>query len=684
MLAILVAGALNHRSVVNKSTHRRPDRTVWDSANFSSWGLNLMKNQFHGGASATGFFQPPSRPRAGWPIALLLGIHSLGAGAALTTVVGTGNQWTSHGGALDGTHYSELAQINRTSIGTPLDSKLVLERTFKTGVNGSHMGAPLVVGSTLYVVTPFPNKLIAYDLSSGATLWTFSPSVNRYAFGVNCCDTVNRGPAYQNGLVVYTTLDDTVVAVDVATHKQKWRTSLADPKTGVTTNGAVLIVPNKAAAGKYRVIVGSSSGEMAVRGWVKSLDLATGAVQWTAYTTGPDSDVKVGSAFYNSFYQKGKNQGVDQGVTSWEGAGNKWQQGGSSVWGFINYDAATDLLFYGTSQPGTWNADQRPGANKWGASVFARNASTGLAQWIYQTTPHDYWDYDAASGESVPLTLTTPITNASGSHAQVLVHFNKNGFAYTFDRLSGEVLAATKFGPKPEAVNWADHIDLATGLPVFLDAKGQVVPDSPKATHQGVPTTDICPSAMGLKGWEPMAFSPRTNLFYVPTFNLCQTYEGLKAEYIAGAPFMGQNITMTLGPGGLFSGELVAWDITSNTRKWAYPEPAAIYSGVLATQGDVIFYGTLDNKFKALDAITGDLLFETALTDANGYECGTVGTPITFMGPDKQQRVAVFSGVGWLAGGFTASGKPCPGKTGSESGGATNGGGRVHVFKLNP
>ncbi len=604
-------------------------------------------------------------------LATLLTLSPLLVSAGTATNTGTNAEWTSHGGTLDGIRYSELTDITRSTIGTINSPKLVEEFAFQTGVNGSHMGAPLVVGTTLYAVTPYPNDLVAYDLTTGATKWTFTPSVRPYAFGVNCCDTVNRGPAYKNNLIVYNTLDDTTVAVDATTGLKVWQTTLDDPKTGVTTNGAVLIVPDKSdpTNTKSLVIVGSSSGEMGVRGWVKALDLSTGVLKWTAYTTGPDVDVKIDPTYYSSLYPS--NQGGNLGQTSWDGT--KWQQGGSSVWGYFTYDETNDLLFYGTSQPGVWNADQRPGDNKWGASIFARKASTGQAKWIYQSTPHDQWDYDAIS-ESTPLNLTTPIHTTSGDHTQVLVHFNKNGFAYTFDRLTGEILSAPKFGPVPESVNWADRIDLSTGLPVLtLDGAGNPL----KATHEGITTSNICPSAMGLKGWEPSAFSPLNDLFYFPTFNLCMNYQGLKTEYISGAPYMGTDMSILPGPGyqpGFVMGEIVAWDYKLGQRAWSFPEVLPGYGGVLATAGDLIFYGTLDNQFKARDAVTGDLVFQTTL------ECSTVGSPISFKGADGKQRVAVYSGVGWLAGGFTMTQKPCPGKSRS----TTNGGGRVHIYKLIP
>lgn len=636
--------------------------------------------------------QATTRARSVASAVLLLAVSSLCA-AAGTTATGTSGNWTSQGGTPDAIRYSELSSINTGNVQT-----LQLERSLQTGVNGSHMGAPLVVGSTLYVVTPWPNKLIAYDLTTGATKWTYSPPLNSYAFGVNCCNTVNRGPAYADGKIVFTTLDNTVVAVtDSGTAATLvWRTTLADVKTGVTTNGSVLIVPNQAKPGSFMAVIGSSSGEMAVRGWVQALDLANGAVLWKAYTTGPDKDMLIDGS-YNPYYAK--ERGTDLGATSWEG--DQWARGGSSVWNQITYDPATDLLFYGSSQPGTWNADQRAGENKWGASVFARRASTGKAQWIYQTTPHDMFDFDAVS-ELVPLNLTTPIMTGTGSHSQVLVQFNKNGFVYTFDRVTGEILSAPKFGPTPASVNWADAVNLKTGYPMpgydaLSDQQAGYAANTPKLkeTHEGVNTKNICPSAMGLKGWEPSAFSPPQNLFYVPTFNLCMDYEGLRAEYIPGAPYMGQNLSMGVGPGVnpaapyYMMSELVAWDFVQGKRAWAVQEPAAIYGGVLATAGNVVFYTTLDGQFKAIDGRAnggGAKLFSTALTDlpgsTTGYACSSVGSPITFTGTDGRQRVAVFSGVGWLAGGFTAKGKPCPGPTGSESTVVTNGGGRVHIFVL--
>jgi lanthanide-dependent methanol dehydrogenase len=562
---------------------------------------------------------------------------SLVAAAALATAFlpqrslaqTAGAEWTTPSGTQQGTRFSTLADITPANVAT-----LTEEFTFSTGSRASHQGQPLVVGRTMYIVTPFPNKLIALDLDNpGATRWTYSPPVREFARGVACCDVVNRGAVYAAGKVIYNVLDNTVVAVDAQTGRLVWRTRLGDPTTGETMTGAPIVVKDK-------VIVGNAGGEMGVRGWVQALDLATGKPAWKAYNTGPDADVKIGSSFH-AFYAK--DRGTDLGATSWPGT--MWKQGGATAWAWFTYDPELNLVYYGTANPGVWNPDMRPGDNKWGASIFARNPDTGEAVWAYQLTPHDGWDYDSVN-ESIVADLTI-----NGVLRKVIVHFDKNGFAYTLDRATGEVLVANKFGH----TTWADKVDLASGVP-------KVNPGM--EPHQGVITQNICPSPLGAKDWEPSAFSPKTNLFYVPAINFCDNMEPLQAIYIAGTPFVGADLSFVPGPGG-FLGSLVAWDAAKGAPAWGINEPLPLYGGVLATAGNVVFYGTLDKWFKAVDATTGKLLFQTQL------ECGIVGNPMTYTAPDGKQRVAVYTGLGWLAGGF--AGGTCPGRGGS---------GKLHVFKL--
>lgn len=303
------------------------------------------------------------------------------------------------------------------------------------------------------------------------------------------------------------------------------------------------------------------------------------------------------------------------------------------------------------------------------ADVNVRDPDTGEAIWGYQVTPHDGWDFDGVN-ESIVVNL--PV---KGVARQLLVHFDRNGFAYTMDRTTGQVLVAEKYLSKPTlSVNWADKIDLVTGIPIENPAK---------RTHEGVNVLDICPGTPGGKDQQPAAFSPRTRLFYVPTNNLCMDYEALKVKFIEGTPFVGSSVTLKAGPGG-HRGELIAWDATTGEKKWGIEERFPAASGVLATAGDVVFYGTLDRQFKAVDASTGAVLFQTQL------ESGIVGNPMTFVGPDGKQRVAIYSGPGGWAGGVVSgqlstddpfAGLGTVGAL-SDLPRFTPPGGSVHVFKI--
>jgi lanthanide-dependent methanol dehydrogenase len=354
----------------------------------------------------------------------------------------------------------------------------------------------------MYVVGPFPNRLFALDLTRpGQTKWVFDPHANPFAQDKACCDIVNRGAVFvgtanaPNGEIIYNVLDNTTVAVDAVTGQQLWRTSLGDPATGQTITMAPLVVGSN-------VFVGNSGGEMGARGFIVALDVGTGKEVWRAFSTGPDSDVRIGPGFH-AFYPK--DNGTNLGTATWPGT--LWQHGGSTVWAWLTYDPALNLLYYGTANPGVWDADMRPGDNKWSTTIFARDPATGNAKWAYQVTPHDGLDYD---GVNENIVADLPI---NGATRQVLVHFDRNGFAYTMDRATGQVLIA-----KPYVfLNWATGIDLTTGLPVE---------DPTKRTHEGVNVLQICPAASGGKDEQPAAFSPRTNLFYVPTNNICMDNQG--------------------------------------------------------------------------------------------------------------------------------------------------------------
>ncbi|HET9955852.1 MAG TPA: PQQ-binding-like beta-propeller repeat protein, partial [Polyangiaceae bacterium] len=368
-----------------------------------------------------------------------------------------------------------------------------------------------------------------------------------------------------------------------------------------------------------KVLVGNSGGELGVRGWLLALDLDDGHEVWRAYHTGPDQDVRIGPEF-KPFYEK--DRGPDLGVRSWPG--EQWKLGGSTAWGWLSYDPELNLVYYGTGNPGVWNPDLRPGDNKWSCAIFARNPDDGQAKWAYQISPHDAWDYDEIM-ENVLVDI-----EFKGRQRKLLIHPGRSGFVFVMDRETGELLSAEPFQP----VTWAKGFDLKTG---------RAKEDPDKRTHFGTITRDICPSSTGAKEFVPSAFSPRTGLLYIPAHNTCMDYGGIEANYIAGTPYLGADVKMFPGPGG-YQGELVAWDPIQGRRVWGVRESELpVYSGVLATGGDLVFYGTMDGGFKALDARTGRELWKFKTGS------GIVGNPITFLGPDGKQYVAIYSGVGgWM------------------------------------
>lgn len=519
-------------------------------------------------------------------------------------------EWRLPAGDYANTRFSALDQINAANA-----KNLKVITTLSTGIPQGHEGQPLIVNNTMYVVTPYPNNLIAVDLTKpgGALKWVYEPHPDPRSVGIACCDIVNRGASYADGKIVYNTLDAHTVAVDAATGKEVWKTRVGDINYGETTTMAALAVKNL-------VLVGNSGGELGVRGKVVALNLATGKEVWRAYNNGPDKDVLIGPDF-KPFYAK--DQGTDLGVKSWPP--DQWKLGGSTVWGWISYDPELNLIYYGTGNPGVWNPDLRPGDNKWSITIFARNADTGHARWAYQITPHDHWDYDEIM-ENVLVDMEW-----GGRMRKLLLHPARNGFMFVLDRETGEVLSAEIFVP---STNWATGYDLKTGLPNM---------DVAKQTRQGVVTQNICPSSTGAKEFVPSALSPRTGLLYIPAHNTCMDYEGLEANYIAGTPYLGSSVRMYPGPGG-YQGELIAWDVKNARKVWGIKEEKLpVYSGVLATAGDVVFYGTMDGWFRAVDARSGEVLwqFKTA--------SGIVGNPITYLGPDGKQYVAIYSGVGgWM------------------------------------
>jgi PQQ-dependent dehydrogenase (methanol/ethanol family) len=525
------------------------------------------------------------------------------------------------------TRYSPLDAITAGNVG-----RLQVAWTFSTGILRGHEGAPLVVGSVMYVHTPFPNVVTALDLDhDGRILWRYEPKQDASVVAMLCCDTVNRGLAYADGAILLHQADTTLVSLDARTGRVNWAVKNGDPARGETNTATVLPVKDK-------ILVGISGGEFGVRCHLTAYDARSGRRLWRAYSMGPDADMLVDPQTTTTL---GRPVGRDSSLASWEG--DQWKTGGGCTWGWYAYDPKLNLMYYGTGNPSTWNPAQRPGDNRWAQSIVARDPDTGRARWLYQMTPHDQWDYDGVN----EMILTDQTVD--GRTRPLLTHFDRNGFAYTLDRATGELLGAEKFDP---AVNWATRIDLDPASKTY----GRPVLDpryAPETAGEDETTAGICPGAIGAKNQQPAAYSPKTHLFYVPTNHICMTYEPFRVTYALGVPYVGATVGLEPPPGETRTGALTAWDGVRGRSVWSIPEPFSVWSGVLATAGDVVFYGTLEGYLKAVDARTGRELYRFKTPS------GIVGNVTTYTHGGRQY-VAVLSGVGGWAGIGLAAGLTDP------------------------
>ncbi|WP_082889251.1 methanol/ethanol family PQQ-dependent dehydrogenase [Methylovorus sp. MM2] len=548
------------------------------------------------------------------------------------------NQWTQARKDYSNTGYSKLSQINKGNV-----RNVKLAWSFATGVNRGHEGAPLVIGDTMYIHTAFPNNVYALDLNENQKIkWSYFPKQDPSVQALLCCDNVNRGLGYGDGKIFLQQNDGTLVALNAETGEKMWDVKVVDTKQGASTTNAPHVFKDK-------VVTGCAGGEFGVRCYISAYNIKDGSLAWRAYSSGPDSEVLIGANFNKenphysalSVYEDvngGNTEGgsfkalpkdklkfpeSDLGVKTWlkpQAIKNGWEHGGGGTWGWYSYDPKLNLMYYGTGNPGTWNPDVRPGDNKWSMTIFARDLDTGMARWGYQMTPHDEWDYDGMN-EII-------LWDAKGKN--LATHFDRNGFAYTFDRTNGTLLVAEKMN---KFANWATSVDLKSGVPNK---------DPKYSTHQDYNAKGICPSALGVKDEQPAAYSPKTGLFYVPLNHVCMTYEPVESKYIAGQPWVGSTLTMFAGPEGVMGG-FMAWDALKGKSVWYNKEKFSAWGGVLVTSSDLVFYGTLDRWFKALDAQTGKELWKFQVGS------GVVGNAMTYTHKGKQY-VGVLSGIGGWAG----------------------------------
>jgi lanthanide-dependent methanol dehydrogenase len=588
------------------------------------------------------------------------------AAAALVASSASGNEqlqkmsqnpkeWVMPTGDYANTRYSQLKQITADNVG-----KLQVAWTFSTGVLRGHEGGPLIIGDVMYVHGPFPNPVFALDLmNDGKILWKYEPRQDPNVIPVMCCDTVNRGLAYADGKILLHQADTTLVALDAKTGKVVWQAVNGDPKKGETGTSAPMVVKDK-------VLIGISGGEFGVQCHVSAYNLSDGKLAWRGYSVGPDDQVLIDP---QKTTELGKPVGASSSVKTWQG--DQWKIGGGCTWGWMSYDPQLNLIYYGSGNPSTWNPKQRPGDNKWSMTIFARDPDNGMTKWVYQMTPHDEWDYDGVNE------MILADVDVGGTTHKALVHFDRNGFAYTLDRNNGALLVAEKYDP---TVNWATKVDMDKNSKTY--GRPLVVAQySTEQTGEDKNTKGVCPAALGTKDQQPAAYSPDTKLFYVPTNHVCMDYEPFRVSYTAGQPYVGATLSMYPPPGKKNMGNFIAWDAGKGKIVWSVPELFSVWSGALATAGNVVFYGTLEGYLKAVDAKTGKELYKFKTPS------GIIGNVTTYEHGGKQY-IAVLSGVGGWAGIGLAAGLTDPqaglGAVGGYAGlrDYTSLGGQLTVFAL--
>ena len=560
---------------------------------------------------------------SGWRLMRPLGLALLAvpavvqANADVEKNIANSKNWAVQAGDMYNQRYSQLKQINTGNV-----KNLQVAWTFSTGVLRGHEGSPLVIDGKMFLHSPFPNKVFAIDLDTQKILWKYEPKQDPAVIPQMCCDTVNRGLAYAEGKVILQQADSNLVALDAKSGKVLWSVKNGDPKLGAVNTNAPHVFKDK-------VITGISGGEWGVRGFIAAYNLKDGKLAWKGYSVGPDAEMLIDPDKTMAWTDGAmKPVGKDSSLKTWKG--DQWKIGGGTTWGWYSYDKALNLMYYGTGNPSTWNPAQRPGDNKWSMTIFARDVDTGMAKWVYQMTPYDEWDFDGINE------MILADINVKGKPTKALVHFDRNGFGYTMDRVTGALLVAEKYDPK---VNWASHVDMKTGRPQVLKqySTAQNGPD--------VNTKGICPAALGTKDQQPASFDPNTKLFYVPTNHVCMDYEPFKVEYTAGQPYVGATLSMFPAPGSHGGmGNFIAWDAGTGKIVQSKAEKFSVWSGVLNTAGGLSCYGTLEGHFKCVDAkdINKELYrFKTP--------SGIIGNMFTYEHKGKQY-IGTFSGIGGWAG----------------------------------
>jgi PQQ-dependent dehydrogenase, methanol/ethanol family len=506
----------------------------------------------------------------------------------------------TYGMGLQGQRFSTLDKLNPDTV-----KGLVPIWSFSFGgeKQRGQESQPIVHDGTIYVTGSY-SRLYAVDVKTGQKKWQYD---HRLPEGIMpCCDVVNRGAAIYKDKIYFATLDARLVALNKDTGKVVWSKKLADYQAGFSATAAPLVVDGK-------IITGNSGGEFGIIGMVEARDAETGELIWQR----PTVEGNMGTLNGKESTMTGKLN------ASWPG--DMYKTGGGATWLGGTYDPETKTLFFGTGNPAPWNSHLRPGDNLYTSSTLAIDPSNGEIKWHYQTTPHDGWDFDGVN-ELVSFDL-----KKDGQVIKAGAKADRNGFFYVLDRTNGKLLNASPFVTK---ITWAKEIDLKTGRPVYIDDNR---PGAPEAAEKGK-SVFAAPAFLGAKNWMPMAYSPATDLFYVPANEWGMDIWNEPITYKKGAAYLGAGFTIK----PLYNdyiGALRAIDPKTGKIVWEYKNPAPLWGGVLTTAGNLVFTGTPEGYLKAFDAKSGKEVwhFNTG--------SGVVGSPVTWE-QDGEQYVAVVSGWG--------------------------------------
>lgn len=511
----------------------------------------------------------------------------------------------SWGMGTEGQRYSPLKDINVSNVG-----KLVPAWSFSFGgeKQRGQESQPVIHNGKMFVTGSY-SRIYALDAATGEKLWKYE---HRLPEGIMpCCDVVNRGAALYDNLVIFSTLDAQLIALDQNTGKVVWKDKIDDYAAGYSNTAAPIIANGL-------VLTGVSGGEFGVVGRVEARNAKTGEMVWLRPTV-------EGHMGYTFDKDGNKKEAGISGTTNATWKGDMWKTGGAATWLGGTYDSKTGLAYFGTGNPAPWNSHLRPGDNLYSTSTVAIDVKTGQIKWHYQSTPNDGWDYDGVN-EFVTFDMNGKRVGAKA---------DRNGFMYVNDATTGKLENAFPFVKK---ITWAKGIDMKTGRPIFDPANRPG--DPTKMDGKKGETVFSAPSFLGGKNQQPMAYSPDTGLFYVPANEWGMEIWNEPITYKKGAAYLGAGFTIKTLPGFDYIGALRAMNPKTGKIEWEITNNAPLWGGVLTTGGNLVFWGTPEGYLKAADAKTGKEVwkFQTG--------SGVVAPPVTWKGKDGQQYVAVVSGWG--------------------------------------